>query len=147
MKYQAERPPVTQQIEDIVNWVWDQINEIEEATGEGASEDWVEIGESNNPAFQNSWVNFGDPHDTAAYYKDNWGIVHLKGVVKDGTATAGTVIFTLPEEYRPYKTLVFVAISNSAIAEINVQNDGDVTIQVGANNDLSLDGIQFRAEQ
>jgi len=147
MKYEARQLPRGLKGDELLEWLFEEFTQIEYALNNSASEDWVEIDGTGNPAFQNSWANFGAPHDTAAYYKDNWGRVHFKGVIASGTATAGTVMFTLPEEYRPYNTLVFATISNSALAEINVQSDGDVTIEVGSNVDLSLDGISFRAEQ
>jgi hypothetical protein len=72
--------------------------------GLAAPEAWHEIGAAGEPAFQHGWTN-EDPAGevTAAYYKDPFGVVHLKGLVASGT---NEVIFTLPAAYRPSKNLI-----------------------------------------
>lgn len=95
------------------------------------------------PSLLNSWANFGGSAQVAGYLKDA-GYVHLTGVVKDGTATPGTVIFTLPSGYRPAAEETFVVASNGAYGECVIQSDGDVTINAGSNTSFSLCGIAFR---
>jgi len=94
--------------------------------------------------FENNWVNYGGGFGACAYFKDSLGIVHLRGLAKDGTVN--TVIFTLPAGYRPAEALVFASISNNAVARITVFNNGEVKQWVGSNVFQSLDGITFRAE-
>ena len=54
------------------------------------------------PTLLNSWVNFDVAiNNSAGYYKDAFGIVHLRGLVKTGTV--GLAIFALPVGYRPVK--------------------------------------------
>lgn len=105
-------------------------------------EDWHEIGATDQPAFQNSWTNYGDPYDTAAFYQapDYW--VRLKGVARSGTDN--TAIFTLPEGYRPPVSFVFRVHSASAVAGVVVETSGVVRKYVGGGTThVSLDGITF----
>jgi hypothetical protein len=114
-------------------------------------EAWHEVGTSGEPAFATGWQNFNAPVTTAAFYKDPFGVVHLKGWVSGNTST-GTIIFTLPESYRPTKEVCAASVDQSqtppraiavcigasgAVQEPN--NFPSTTIQV------ALDGITFRA--
>lgn len=109
-------------------------------------EPWIEV--DGGVGFQNSWVNFNDEggtYVTAAYYKDPFGRVHLKGMVKNGTM--GAVIFTLPEGYRPFQQVVFLVADSAISGHIDIKANGDVD----PGNNLSttwgvLNGISFRAE-
>ena len=106
------------------------------------------IGTPGNPDFNSSWKNFGPSFAPAGFYKDQFGIVHLQGLV-DPPGFAGA-IFALPEGYLPdqsYNFTFFGAIADSAkIVPIQVEADGDVTAATSDySNSLSLDGITFRA--
>ena len=94
------------------------------------------------PTLGNSWVNFGLTFATAGYYKDNFGIVHLRGIVKSGTI--GTAIFTLDVGYRPVAEENFPTVSNETFGFINVSSTGVVKCSVGDNAWVSLSGISFR---
>lgn len=98
---------------------------------------------------QNSWVDYGFTYSTNAYTKTNSDVVMLKGLVKSGNATSGTVLCTLPVGYRPSARLIF-AMSTSAVPEgvsarVDVLPTGEVVIVTGNNAWLSLDGIRFVA--
>jgi len=96
------------------------------------------------PTLLNSWANYGSPHNTAGYFRDKNGIVHLKGVVKDGAANA---IFTLPTGYRPAaQELQPVQTSPNAIGRCDIKTDGTVEKNAGSTTWFSLDGITFRAD-
>lgn len=98
------------------------------------------------PTLLNSWVNYGTAYESACYWKDKCNVVHLAGLIKSGTTTAETVIFTLPEGYRPRTSEKFFAVSVNAICVIDVYATGNVAIKTGANSGwLSLSGISFRA--
>lgn len=100
------------------------------------------------PSLGNSWVNFGSPYNNAGYYKDKSGRVHLRGLIKSGTTSAGTIIFTLPNGYQPAATeLRHVIVSPEVIARIDIQTNGNVVIgaNLSSNAYLSLDGVSFRA--
>jgi len=96
----------------------------------------------HTPTFQNGWVNFGGPYNSAGYFKDSLGIVHLRGLVKSGSDT----IFTLPTGYRPPKReLQAVQTNPNTIGRIDILADGQVLMYAGSNSWISLDGITFRA--
>lgn len=115
---------------------------------------WREIGDTagKNPTFEGNWANYTATatFNTAAFYKDAFGVVHIKGLVENTTGTGiNTTIFTLPTGYIPSKNYIFTTIGDGAIARIDIDSDGTVdlsTVGTGATY-LSLDGITFRAEQ
>jgi hypothetical protein len=110
-----------------------------------AQEAWREVGAGGQPAFESSWVYFGAPRNTAAFYKDTIGEVHLKGVVKNGTAAANP-IFTLPAGYRPAGDALVASGSNSAFCMVQITSAGVVSCLIGGNTAwVSLDNIHFRA--
>ena len=108
-----------------------------------AQEAWI------TPTLLNSWVDHSPSvYSTIGYYKDALGIVHLKGVVKNGTSN---IIFKLPLGYRPSKYLFFetgTAISNGniATAALYIAANGDVYSYATTRSAIFLDGITFRAE-
>lgn len=115
----------------------------------GAPEAFHEVGASGQPAFENGWTNFGaNLYDTAAFYKDPLGIVHLKGTVKDGVIGS---IFTLPVGYRPAKSQFFAVPAQNAFGDVLVRGlsegaqAGKVHFNAGSTSFASLDGITFRA--
>jgi lysophospholipase L1-like esterase len=95
---------------------------------------------------ENSWSNYGAPFGEAQYRRDSGGIVHLRGLIKNGIAVPGTTLFKLPVAYRPSATLVVASLSVEAIAEIWIGSDGIVAIHAGTDTWLSLDNIRFLAE-
>ena len=96
------------------------------------------------PAFMNSWTNYDTTYNPAGYFKDSLGIVHLRGLVKNGTNN--TTIFTLPVGYRPSnQELQAVQTNLNTIGRVDILADGQVTVVSGSNGWVSLDGITFRA--
>ena len=57
-----------------------------------------------NASMQNSWVVYDTARYTPGYFKDEHGIVHLRGLIKSGTV--GASCFTLPAGYRPAHTVI-----------------------------------------
>lgn len=91
------------------------------------------------PTLLNSWVNYGTPYAPAGYYKDVFGIVHLRGVVKNGTNAVS--IFNLPSGYRPaYESWQFVQITG-ATGFINFKTNGDCIASCATNTYFALDGL------
>lgn len=124
-----------------------------------AVEPWHVIGSANEPGFQNGWTNF-DPNgffSTAAFYKDPYGVVHLKGVVKGGTVSHSSsgIIFMLPYGYGSEQDEVHAVLSNEGLGRVTIKrgssvSDGRTVAYVYAappSNSawVSLDGITFRA--
>lgn len=102
--------------------------------------------ERQTPILKNSWVNYGDNYESASYWIDKCGVVHIAGIIKSGATAAETVIFNLPAGYRPRLSEKFFAVSLDTICVIDVYSSGDVVIKSGANSGwLSLSGINFRA--
>lgn len=101
------------------------------------------------PALMGGWVNQDTGFGQAGYYKDEFGIVRLKGVVKSGAI--GSTVFVLPAGYRPALSHTQATVSNNGSADVLgrvvVQSDGKVSISTGSNIWVSLDSITFRSEQ
>jgi hypothetical protein len=98
------------------------------------------------PTLLNGWVEL-DASSTPFYYKDDMGRCHLGGVLKDGTTSNGTVIFTIPLGYRPSSNRHFIVVNTSSnLARITVTVTGNVQIYGTApsNAFLALDGISFK---
>lgn len=101
------------------------------------------IGDTGQPAFANSWVNYGSGWQVAGFWRDPLGIVHLRGLIKSGTV--GSAAFTLPPGFRPPLAETFAVLSNGALGRVDVASDGTVTPMTPSNNTyVSLSGIQFR---
>lgn len=94
------------------------------------------------PTFQNSWANKGAPWTTAGYYKDPFGIVHLRGVIDSGVAP---IAFNLPAGYRPVAAEHFpsVSITGGSHAGIQIDAAGDVTI-LTVPSSTALAAVSFR---
>jgi hypothetical protein len=94
----------------------------------------------------NGWVNYGSGFQGATYYKDRNGIVHLEGLIKNGTSN---VIAVLPAGYRPGAAQIFIGVNGYAgFARIDVNPNGTVSaVAPYTNGYLSLSGITFRATQ
>lgn len=107
-------------------------------------EPYHEVGATGEPAFQGAWVNENPSNETtAAFYRDPFEVVRLKGIVATGTGN----IFVLPEGYRPTKSNCIATNRNSAAAYICVDAASGQVFQGGgsATGGLLLDGITFRA--
>jgi len=135
-----------------------------------AAEGWHEVGAPGETPFGNNgfctWKNLDTVHNSAAFLRDRQGIVYLKGLVVaedvgvdtcDFSFTSDRRIFNLPPGYRPALREVEVALSSSAVARVNVDNDlsaqpsgpGAVMIDLPATEEtaknwVSLDSISFR---
>ena len=114
-----------------------------------------------NEFSSNCWTNTGAAgRNTAGYFRDLSGIVHLKGYVRHlaGEACTSPVIFTLPVGYRPLgdenqivsngpidtntNTMATITIVRSGADAAEFR--GEVTFVGGNMQDLFLDGISFR---
>ena len=108
---------------------------------------WRTVGATGGPVFQNSWVNEGGSWNVARFRKVA-GIVHVEGVVKNGTVGLGWPIFQLPAGYRPGYNKPFAVIqSPNVVGRVNVESGGSVYVEGGSNVWVSLEGISFVAVQ
>jgi hypothetical protein len=115
-----------------------------EITGSIRQDGWVDVG------LENGWENYGGNFNSAGYFRDKNGIVHLKGLVRFGAVN--TRLFTLPVGFRPARNELFAIMahdgSSHTVSRVTVLSDGQVFI-----HDLGgagwafycLDGITFRA--
>jgi hypothetical protein len=147
--------------------------DVNESSLNLAAEGWHEVGSAGEPAFNQTdhcfWKNFGSPHNTAAFLRDRFGFVHLRGLVDVEDATScgfviddegseDELIFNLPQGYRPANRELFATLSNNAPARINVDGpswnpdlgagavstDEPPTTVTNARQWISLDGMTFR---
>lgn len=124
--------PIAQKLNDLEGWLADI-----KLPASVVIEQW------NTPSFLNSWINYGSTRNPVGYFKDPFGIVHLRGVAKSGTI--GTAIFNLPAGYRPTNQEVFPVVSNGTFGYCDVFSSGDVVASSGTNLAFALDGMTFRA--
>lgn len=102
------------------NWAADQVAFEQAVAAALAPPTWLA------PSFTNSWVNSGTGTQTAGYWKDANGTVHLRGTIKSGTN--GTSAFTLPAGYRPLLSEYFLILMSGGVGEVVVAADGTVTV-------------------
>lgn len=101
------------------------------------------------PTLQSGWQTWtvGTAYAPRATLKN--GIVYLDGMIKPGTTTDYTTLFTLPPGYRPsVNRFISVATSNNGGArQIQILSGGVVRLgESFAGNYVSLDGISFRVD-
>lgn len=97
------------------------------------------------PTLTNGWANFGAPNGNASYYRDQFGVVRLAGVIKSGGI--GSAAFVLPANCRPAATVRLATESNGALGVLTVDAAGNVTPATGSNVKFSLDGVTFMVAQ
>lgn len=80
-----------------------------------------------SPPFENSWDNVGDPYQRMSFCVDGTGAVHIRGKVTGGAD--GTVVFTLPDLYRPPKNERFTGATDDplSICTWEIASNGEVT--------------------
>lgn len=100
-------------------------------------------------SFSNSWVNDGSGnYNDLAVTKTSEGIVQLRGAIKSGTTTPGTLMFTLPAGFWPPKAIQVIGVSGVGASAIvmRVGTTGGVTLQTIGDATLTLiDGTSFGA--
>jgi hypothetical protein len=114
---------------------------------------WAEISTNVIPTWvaatlQNSWINFGGAESNAGYTKVG-STVRLRGIIKNGTVTAGTTLFTLPSGYRPSISQYAVTLcSGNGIVRLRIDSAGGVTLNSvpSSNAWVQLDNIAFIAD-
>jgi hypothetical protein len=93
-----------------------------------------------NLTLQNSWVNVAAGNHIAQVRKDKQGVVWVRGAVKDGNNSSGTVLFTLPAGYWPSAVLGFpisaTAYSGAQVPAVYIFPDGTAQIYNVASNAL-----------
>lgn len=119
------------------------------------AEPWHLVGSPGEPQFGSAstsgcswpWINHPDDgiaeYHPAGFFKDGFGVVHLKGAVQandPSNSCAGRPIgpiFVLPETYRPDRREILTSMSSFALARVTVDPSGAV---VGGPSDYCADG-------
>lgn len=114
------------------------INELFNNKANKVQEAWI------TPTLLNGWV--AETGYTVAYMKDEWGFVHFKGRVKNGSIAFP--IFNLPLSYRPLQDSYCSAITG-ATSGVNfigaLKSTGNVVpASTAGNTFIILDGLSYR---
>ncbi len=114
-------------------------------------------------SLQNSWVNYGGSYAPAGYSKGSDNLVTLRGLIKSGTASNGTIMATIPAGYCPGNHVLATSLgmgSGGAYADQTnarvdiIWNSGNNNCEVRlyssnpatSNNWISLEGITYLQE-
>ncbi len=99
----------------------------------------------------NSWIWYGSPFSTPRYTKTSDGLVLLKGLLRAGTTTGGTVMASMPYGYCPNQELLLAAAANGAWARIDISAGTASGCNVLAEGNsaawTSLDATEYLNEQ
>ena len=113
------------------NWFIVSINEVETTWKiANLTEGWKHISETG----------------AVRYSKNSDGMVFVRGTCKGGNTNAETVIFNLPEGYRPSVGLYKIALNSSyGVAVIGIYESGNVVVKSNVDAQwLNLDNITFK---
>lgn len=113
-----------------------KVNSLDTSKANKTQSAWVE------PAMINNWVNFGSGWETFGYMKDEFGFVHIKGVIKGGAGSSSN--FTLPVGFRPPLNKNFPIISNNLPSKCAIMSDGTIVLTGTNNTSVCFDGITFK---
>lgn len=111
--------------------------------GPGAAEPWRPL------AFANGWGDYGGIWEAGAYRKDQFGIVHLRGLVTRVTGPPDGLIAILGEGYRPRLARLFVVHTGEGhgVGRVDVLPSGEIRWSsatfTGEKDYTSLEGISF----
>ena len=98
-----------------------------------------------NANLQNGWSHHRD-YGNVQFSKTFDGIVYLKGTCKGGKTTRESIIFTLPENFRPSTTLFKTALNNDyGSAVIGIYSSGNVVVKGNVDSNwLNFDNVSFK---
>lgn len=98
-----------------------------------------------NANLQNGWSHHRD-YGSVQFSKTFDGIVYLKGTCKGGKTTRESIIFTLPENFRPSTTLFKTALNNDyGPAVVGIYPGGNVVVKGNVDATwLNFDNVSFK---
>ncbi len=99
-------------------------------------EPWHYIGDSGEPSFSNSWVNYDATNEQKAAFRTAEGHCEIAARIKDGTL--GSTAWTLPTDFRPQKPVRIPIDSNGGYGYVDVGTDGTVKPNGGSNASVSI---------
>jgi hypothetical protein len=101
----------------------------------------------NNLTLQNGWLALAG-YAAPQYAKGSDGLVTIKGLIRAGTTTGGTVIANLPAGYRPASRLLEGIACNLQFCRIDIMPNGDILAVANVSSTwTALEGLSFMAEQ
>jgi type II secretory pathway pseudopilin PulG len=100
------------------------------------------------PTLLNNWVNYspssGDPNWLgASYVADSLGRIHVAGLVRVGTTTSGTPIFTPAAASRPTEYLHVLNNISGGVSHFSIDPTTGVVAKGGTNNYFSLQAMYY----
>ena len=98
-----------------------------------------------NANLQNGWSHHRD-YGNVQFSKTFDGIVYLKGTCKGGKTTRESIIFTLPENFRPSTTLFKTALNNDyGPAVVGIYPSGNIVVKGNVDATwLNFDNVSFK---
>ena len=98
-----------------------------------------------NANLQNGWSHHRD-YGNVQFSKSFDGIVYLKGTCKGGKTTRESIIFTLPENFRPSTTLFKTALNNDyGPAVVGIYPSGNIVVKGNVDATwLNFDNVSFK---
>lgn len=98
-----------------------------------------------NANLQNGWSHHRD-YGNVQFSKTFDGIVYLKGTCKGGKTARESIIFTLPENFRPSTTLFKTALNNDyGSAVLGIYPSGNVVVKGNVDATwLNFDNVSFK---
>lgn len=95
------------------------------------------------PSLENGFLNFSTVWYEAVRYRKKNGVVYIEGLIKEGAANG--VLFTLPPEFRPSKSMMFSNICYTGtytVGRVDISANGNVVI-ITVGDFTNLSGISF----
>ena len=78
--------------------------------------------------YLNGFQDFGNGWGKVQYRRDNFGMVHVRGLCKQASAVLPATIFQFPEGYRPANTFMTWQIGANQGVRVDVDSAGAVRV-------------------
>lgn len=95
--------------------------------------------------FQNGWVNYGSGYSPFGFFKDDNGVVHLRGLITNGASGSTYASATLPLGYRPPYRVLAQGQNSGGSVRIDINTSGQIIMYNTGSGWVSLECISFRS--